>query len=156
LAVQGGGETAGDGRGQSGKKPHLEPWHPRPVRIVDAGRQKALEVTVEVPIEDMAEPGDGEETGIRPGSKRTAGRSIWPSIYPRLVDWIRAHRSTMIFVDSRRLAERLASAGENRFAVVEDAARFRDALGLALPPGLPAAFLEPVADPLGDLVSRKG
>src|SRR5690606_25263203 len=37
-------------------------------------------------------------------------RSIWPSIHPRLVELIRAHRSTMIFVNSRRLAERLAGA----------------------------------------------
>src|SRR5690606_4854089 len=45
-------------------------------------------------------------------------------------------------------------AGEERWAVVEDAARLRDALGVPLPHGVPAAFLEPVADPLGDLVSR--
>ena len=41
-----------------------------------------------------------------------------------------------------------------RHAAVEDASRLRDALGVALPPGLPAAFLAPVADPLGDLVAR--
>ena len=45
-------------------------------------------------------------------------------------------------------------AGHARFAVVEDAGRLRDALGAALPTGIPVAFLEPVADPLGDLVSR--
>jgi ATP-dependent Lhr-like helicase len=45
-------------------------------------------------------------------------------------------------------------AGDERWAVVEDAARLRDALGVALPVGLPDALLEPVADPLSDLVSR--
>ncbi|MDT0158323.1 ATP-dependent helicase [Microbacterium sp. ARD32] len=45
-------------------------------------------------------------------------------------------------------------AGHSRFAVIEDAGRLRDALGAALPTGIPVAFLEPVADPLGDLVSR--
>ncbi|WP_344819898.1 ATP-dependent helicase [Microbacterium soli] len=45
-------------------------------------------------------------------------------------------------------------AGHARFAVIEDAGRLRDALGAALPTGIPVAFLEPVADPLGDLVSR--
>jgi ATP-dependent Lhr-like helicase len=45
-------------------------------------------------------------------------------------------------------------AGQARFAVIEDAGRLRDALGAALPTGIPVAFLEPVADPLGDLVSR--
>src|SRR5436309_452909 len=37
-------------------------------------------------------------------------KSIWPEIHPRLLELIRAHRSTMIFVNSRRLAERLAGA----------------------------------------------
>ncbi len=41
-----------------------------------------------------------------------------------------------------------------RWAIIEDAARLRDALGTPLPIGIPAAFIEPVADPLGDLVSR--
>ncbi|WP_353507507.1 ATP-dependent helicase [Intrasporangium sp.] len=45
-------------------------------------------------------------------------------------------------------------AGEDRWAAVEDAGRLRDALGTALPVGVPDAFLEPVADPLGDLVAR--
>lgn len=45
-------------------------------------------------------------------------------------------------------------AGEQRYAVAQDAARLRDALGTALPVGLPMAFLEPVTDPLGELVGR--
>ncbi|WP_194421639.1 Lhr family ATP-dependent helicase [Microbacterium abyssi] len=45
-------------------------------------------------------------------------------------------------------------AGSSRVAAIEDAARLRDALGAALPTGIPVAFLEPVADPLGDLISR--
>ncbi|HET7761608.1 MAG TPA: helicase-related protein, partial [Phycicoccus sp.] len=45
-------------------------------------------------------------------------------------------------------------AGEDRWAAVEDASRLRDALGASLPPGVPQTFLEPVADPLGDLVAR--
>ncbi|MEE6297102.1 ATP-dependent helicase [Georgenia wangjunii] len=45
-------------------------------------------------------------------------------------------------------------AGEDRWAVVEDASRLRDGLGAPLPPGLPEAVLAPVADPLGDLVRR--
>ncbi|AYF97601.1 ATP-dependent helicase [Protaetiibacter intestinalis] len=49
---------------------------------------------------------------------------------------------------------RMQIAGVERWAVVEDAARLRDALGVPLPIGVPSAFLEPVADPVGDLVSR--
>ncbi|MGL5857814.1 MAG: Lhr family helicase [Angustibacter sp.] len=45
-------------------------------------------------------------------------------------------------------------AGTDRWAVVEDAGRLRDALGVALPVGLPAVFLEPVPDPLGEVLSR--
>jgi ATP-dependent Lhr-like helicase len=44
--------------------------------------------------------------------------------------------------------------GAERYAAVEDAARLRDAIGVPLPMGVPLAFIEPVADPLGDLVSR--
>jgi len=45
-------------------------------------------------------------------------------------------------------------AGEPRWAAIDDASRLRDALGVSLPPGVPQTFLEPVADPLGDLVAR--
>ncbi len=56
-------------------------------------------------------------------------------------------------VSTRRAIE-VRVGGEARFAAVEDAARLRDALGVALPVGLPDAFTEPVADPLGDLLAR--
>ena len=45
-------------------------------------------------------------------------------------------------------------AGDDRWAIIEDASRLRDALGVALPIGVPTAFIDPVADPVGDLVSR--
>ena len=54
---------------------------------------------------------------------------------------------------ARRILE-IRLAGGTQWAVIEDAARLRDALGIALPPGLPDAVLEPVLDPLGDLVRR--
>jgi len=53
-----------------------------------------------------------------------------------------------------RRAIRVSIAGEERIAAIEDAGRLRDALGVALPVGLPHAFLEPVADPLGELTAR--
>jgi ATP-dependent Lhr-like helicase len=56
-------------------------------------------------------------------------------------------------VRSRRLIE-LRIAGQPRLIAVEDAARYRDGLGLSLPPGLPPAFLEPVAHPVLELVRR--
>ncbi|UVJ40223.1 ATP-dependent helicase [Arthrobacter sp. CJ23] len=51
-------------------------------------------------------------------------------------------------------ALRVALGGVDRYAAVEDAARLRDAIGVPLPMGVPLAFIEPVHDPLGDLVSR--
>ena len=57
-------------------------------------------------------------------------------------------------LESAGRAIRVRVAGAERVAAAEDAARLRDALGTGLPLGLPRAFLEPVADPLGDLVGR--
>jgi ATP-dependent Lhr-like helicase len=57
-------------------------------------------------------------------------------------------------LDEARRAIRVRLAGEERWVAAEDAARLRDALGVPLPVGLPEAFLEPVADPMADLVSR--
>jgi ATP-dependent Lhr-like helicase len=56
-------------------------------------------------------------------------------------------------VASRRAIE-IRVAGQERWIGVEDAGRYRDALGVALPVGVPEAHLEPLADPLGDLVAR--
>jgi ATP-dependent Lhr-like helicase len=100
---------------------------PRPVRIVDAGTRKPLELQVVVPVEDMGQLGkplpggdDPEELILRGAAAGTpeVRASIWPSVYPRLLELIRAHRSTLIFVNSRRLAERLA-ARLNELAAAE-------------------------------------
>jgi ATP-dependent Lhr-like helicase len=55
---------------------------------------------------------------------------------------------------AQRRVLRIRVAGEERWTAVEDAGRLRDALGVPLPPGVPAAFTEPAADPLGDLTAR--
>ena len=84
----------------------------RIVEIVDAGTRKELDLEVIVPVDDMARMGDAIDLDEAPGGPAAApdGRhSIWPSIHPRLLELIRAHRSTLIFVNSRRLAERLAA-----------------------------------------------
>ncbi|MEO3768600.1 ATP-dependent helicase [Streptomyces sp. B5E4] len=57
-------------------------------------------------------------------------------------------------LESARRAIRVRLAGTDHWAAVEDAGRLRDALGTALPVGVPEAFTEPVADPLGDLLAR--
>jgi ATP-dependent Lhr-like helicase len=62
--------------------------------------------------------------------------------------------SWLVELESSRRVIRLRIAGEERWASVEDAGRLQDALGAPLPVGVPEAFLEPVADPLGELLSR--
>ena len=84
----------------------------RAVEIVDAGARKELDLEVIVPVEDMARMGEGMDIDEAPGGPAAgpeARHSIWPSIHPKLLELIRAHRSTLIFVNSRRLAERLAA-----------------------------------------------
>jgi ATP-dependent Lhr-like helicase len=96
------------GGGEAGRS-----WRARPVEIVDAGARKALDLKVEVPVEDMAHPGGRREEPEKvegPAAPARPGHSIWPAIHPRLLELIRAHRSTLLFVNSRRLAERLAAA----------------------------------------------
>jgi ATP-dependent helicase Lhr and Lhr-like helicase len=82
----------------------------RPVTIVDAGARKALSLTIEVPVEDMARLTKADEIPSGPASVGDDRPSIWSAIHPRLLELIRAHQSTLIFVNSRRLAERLAGA----------------------------------------------
>ena len=81
---------------------------PRPVQIVDAGVRKALEIEVVVPVDDMSAPGDAATPLGEPGSGERRS-SIWPSIYPRVLELVLAHRSTIIFTNARRSAERLAA-----------------------------------------------
>ena len=87
-----------------------------PIELVDAGTRKELDLEVVVPVEDMRElgstaslsypvPADGQEmdAGTELGSQ-----SIWPSMYPEMLRLVEEHRSTIVFVNNRRLAERLA------------------------------------------------
>ena len=89
----------------------------REIRLVDAGRAKELDLQVVVPLEDMRELGASEGPGYQPELTDTSGLgagadparySIWPSIYPEVLKLVEEHRSTIVFVNNRRLAERLA------------------------------------------------
>ncbi|MDX6688518.1 MAG: ATP-dependent helicase Lhr and Lhr-like helicase, partial [Baekduia sp.] len=94
--------------------------------LIDTGVRKQLDIRIQVPVDDMREPdahdvtdpavggmgtaaGGGDLVGVGLGEPHAApSRSIWPAIYPELLEQVRAHRSTIIFVNSRRSAERLA------------------------------------------------
>ena len=82
----------------------------RPVSIINTGEKKKLTLRVEVPVEDMARVAEATEIVSGPASAGPRSPSIWPAIHPRLLELIREHQSTLIFVNSRRLAERLAAA----------------------------------------------
>ena len=88
-------------------------WTPRPVAIVDTPRDRDLDIEIVVPVPDMTRPDAGV---TEPGSTSTP--SIWPAMYPRLLNLVNEHRSTILFVNSRGLAERLA-AELNRLAESE-------------------------------------
>jgi ATP-dependent helicase Lhr and Lhr-like helicase len=124
----------------------------RECTIVDTGLRKPLDLEIRVPVEDMREPGPHDVVDPAVGGMGTAGgggdlvgtgvdrvpdlggpgdgsdaaaatrRSIWPAIYPELLELVRAHRSTILFVNNRRGAERLA-ARLNELAAQEDAER---------------------------------
>jgi ATP-dependent Lhr-like helicase len=82
----------------------------RTCRIVDTGVRKQLDLEIQVPVESMVEPDATPAPDLDPlaGGTEATRRSIWPAIYPELLELIRAHRSTILFVNARRGAERLA------------------------------------------------
>ena len=100
----------------------------RDCRVVDTGVRKPLDLEIRVPVDDMREPaapdaedpaaggtgtsaGGGDLVGIGRGEPEETGatrRSIWPAIYPELLELVQSHRSTIVFVNNRRGAERLA------------------------------------------------
>jgi ATP-dependent Lhr-like helicase len=103
----------------------------RTVAVVDAAEPPRLDVQVVVPLEDMTSPGAGAPVSDAPGGpllgrayprggdgggdaglpaelSPEARNSVWPAIYPRLLELVRAHTSTIVFTNSRGLCERLA------------------------------------------------
>ncbi len=93
-----GGKTAVDG---------VSSW--RDVEVIDAGAPANMDIEVVVPVEDMADlAGSNADSDVEPSSIETARSSIWPSVHPKILEQIKQHSSTIVFVNSRRLAERLA------------------------------------------------
>ncbi|HWH96549.1 MAG TPA: DEAD/DEAH box helicase, partial [Baekduia sp.] len=83
----------------------------RTCRIVDAGVRKPLDLKIQVPVESMVEPEQSapvDPLDPTPGGSEATRKSIWPAMYPQLLELVREHRSTIVFVNNRRGAERLA------------------------------------------------
>ncbi|MCU1358037.1 MAG: putative ATP-dependent helicase, partial [Acidimicrobiales bacterium] len=121
----------------------------RPVTVIDAGMRKELDIEVVVPVEDLGALGtviDAPVEGAAAGGP--VRRSVWPAMHPRLLELVLEHRTTLIFVNARRLAERLATrlnelAAEQAAEVVGavasgpgggDPARFVGAEAIGMPP----------------------
>jgi ATP-dependent Lhr-like helicase len=112
-------------RGSGGARDKSQATYRR-ITIVDAAEKKSLALRIEVPVEDMArlatsfDSAQGKPVDLPGGSAaqvpldfargRPVRPSIWASVHPRLLELIRSHQSTLLFVNSRRLAERLAGA----------------------------------------------
>jgi ATP-dependent helicase Lhr and Lhr-like helicase len=105
----------------------------RPVEIVAPPAEKRWDLSVVVPIEDMSTLGQltGELEGSAAGNQPRS--SIWPAVEERVLDLVQEHRSTIVFANSRRLAERLTSR-LNELA-------YERATGETVPPGTNAAAL---------------
>ena len=126
----------------------------RPVTIAAPPYVKQMELRIVVPVEDMTDPdpapasarpapGDGAPAGEPDLRDAAQGqRSIWPHVEEKVLDLIEAHRSTIVFANSRRLAERLCGR-LNELAAERAQARDEAAAGLdepgGPPPGPPAA-----------------
>lgn len=92
----------------------------RRIKIVDASARRVFDVRVESAVLDMtalpgravekAGPAGGDDATHRAEPAHAAGPSIWPAIHARVLELILAHRSTIVFVNSRRVAERVATA----------------------------------------------
>ncbi|MFI9114479.1 Lhr family ATP-dependent helicase [Streptomyces venezuelae] len=100
----------------------------RAVEIVQPPSGKEFDLSVVVPVEDMGELGgspasEGKDGGDKP--------SIWPHVEERIADLVQSHRSTIVFANSRRLAERLC----NRLNEIA----YERATGEPLPDGAPPA-----------------
>ncbi|MGY1620040.1 ATP-dependent helicase [Geodermatophilus sp. SYSU D00691] len=105
----------------------------RPVQVVAPEARKQWDLSVVVPVEDMSELGQpsGEFSGSAAGAEPRT--SIWPAVEERVLDLVEAHRSTIVFANSRRLAERLTSR-LNELS-------YERSTGEPVPPGTNAAAL---------------
>nr|WP_245718751.1 DEAD/DEAH box helicase [Micromonospora rhizosphaerae] len=104
----------------------------RPVDVVQPPSSKTIEVSVQVPVEDMTRLDEQEQPEDDLGGPGPRRASIWPAVEERVFSLIRSHRSTIVFTNSRRSAERLC-ARLNELAAEELAA------GTGGPGGTPGA-----------------
>ncbi|MGY3679281.1 ATP-dependent Lhr-like helicase [Streptomyces sp. TE33382] len=108
----------------------------RKVEIVQPTSAKEFDLSVVVPVEDLGELGGSPATDG--GGDQAEKPSIWPHVEERIADLVQSHRSTIVFANSRRLAERLCNrlneiAYERATGAVSDGSGSAPAPGEALP-----------------------
>ncbi|RAG84725.1 ATP-dependent helicase [Streptacidiphilus pinicola] len=81
----------------------------RKVTIVQPPSEKQFDLSVVVPVEDLGELSGGRGTHGTPEEDPQQAASIWPHVEEKITDLVQAHRSTIVFANSRRLAERLCN-----------------------------------------------
>ena len=119
----------------------------RPVEIVQPAADKAWQLDVVVPVPDLAAIGDGSSDDLSgPAAADPRRSSIWPHVEERVADLIEQHRSTLVFANSRRLAERLTASLNEIAAGRAEARESADADG----PPTPDESPRPDDSPTGD------
>ena len=107
----------------------------RPVEIVQPPSTKEWDLEVVVPLADMSALGELTEDLSGPAAGEQRRASIWPHVEERIVDLVSAHRSTLVFANSRRLAERLTARlneiWEERLTAADEAAEAADSTNAA-------------------------
>jgi ATP-dependent Lhr-like helicase len=113
--------------------------------LLDAEAMAEIERELQrLPAERHPRHLDGAADLLRMVGDLTAAEAMARGVLPTwLEELVASHRALLVRI-----------GGHERYVAIEDAGRLRDALGTALPIGVPEAFTEPVADPLGDLVGR--
>ena len=109
-----------------------------PVEVVAPKSTKQWDLQVVVPVEDMTELGAVTDDLEGPAAGNPSRASIWPHVEERIVDLVEQHRSTIVFANSRRLAERL-TARLNEIAVERAGEAARGAIRLRPPRSWPRA-----------------
>ena len=104
--------TEPGGKSESASEPDLgpPPARFRPVTIVSTAPRRRLDLKIQVPVEDMGRLANFEEIPSGSAAQGPRRPTIWTALQPQLLALIRAHQTTLLFVNSRRVAERLAAA----------------------------------------------
>ena len=90
----------------------------QPVQVVNPAADRTLHLTIEVPVEDMTDIASADDLT---GEASTASGSIWPHIEARILQQVMAHHATLVFVNSRGLAEKLTARLNARYLAKQTA-----------------------------------